>query len=29
VGLFKGLKDLSNLTKQVKELQRQQQHEAG
>jgi hypothetical protein len=29
VGLFKGMKDLSNLTKQAKELQRQQQQEAG
>jgi Short C-terminal domain len=29
VGLFKGLKDLSNLTKQAKDLQRQQQEEAG
>jgi hypothetical protein len=29
VGLFKGMKDLSNLTKQAKELQRQQQEEAG
>jgi hypothetical protein len=29
VGLFKSMKDLSNLTKQGKELQRQQQEEAG
>ena len=29
MGLFKGMKDLSNLTKQAKELQRQQQEEAG
>jgi hypothetical protein len=29
VGLFKSMKDLSNLTKQAKELQRQQQEEAG
>jgi Short C-terminal domain len=29
VGLFKGMKDLSSLTKQAKELQRQQQEEAG
>jgi hypothetical protein len=29
VGLFKGMKDLSNLTKQAKQLQRQQQQEAG
>jgi hypothetical protein len=29
VGLFKSIKDLSNLTKQAKELQRQQQEEAG
>jgi Short C-terminal domain len=29
VGLFKGMKDLSNLTKQAKDLQRQQQEEAG
>jgi Short C-terminal domain len=29
VGLFKSMKDLSSLTKQAKELQRQQQEEAG
>jgi len=29
VGLFKSMKDLSNLTKQSKDLQRQQQEEAG
>jgi hypothetical protein len=29
VGLFKSMKDLSSLTKQAKELQRQQQREAG
>ena len=29
MGLFKGMKDLSNLTKQAKELQRQQQEDAG
>ena len=29
MGLFKGMKDLSNLTKQAKQLQRQQQEEAG
>jgi hypothetical protein len=29
VGLFKGMKDLSSLTKQAKDLQRQQQEEAG
>jgi hypothetical protein len=29
LGLFKSMKDLSNLTKQAKELQRQQQQEAG
>jgi hypothetical protein len=29
VGLFKSMKDLSNLTKQAKDLQRQQQQEAG
>jgi len=29
VGLFKSMKDLSNLTKQAKQLQRQQQQEAG
>ena len=29
MGLFKGMKDLSNLTKQAKELQSQQQQEAG
>jgi Short C-terminal domain len=29
VGLFKSMKDLTNLTKQAKELQRQQQQEAG
>jgi hypothetical protein len=29
LGIFKGMKDLSNLTKQAKELQRQQQEEAG
>jgi hypothetical protein len=29
VGLFKSMKDLSNLTKQAKELQNQQQEEAG
>jgi hypothetical protein len=29
VGLFKSMKDLSSLTKQAKELQRQQQQEAG
>ena len=29
MGLFKGMKDLSNLTKQAKEMQRQQQEEAG
>jgi putative oligomerization/nucleic acid binding protein len=29
LGLFKSMKDLSNLTKQAKELQRQQQEEAG
>ncbi len=29
MGLFKSMKDLSNLTKQAKELQRQQQQEAG
>ena len=29
MGLFKSIKDLSNLTKQAKELQRQQQEEAG
>jgi hypothetical protein len=29
VGLFKSMKDLSNLTKQAKDLQRQQQEEAG
>jgi DNA-binding protein YbaB len=29
VGLFKGMKDLSSLTKQAKQMQRQQQEEAG
>ena len=29
MGLFKGMKDLSNLTKQAKEMQRQQQEQAG
>ena len=29
MGLFKGMKDLSNLTKQAKQLQRQQQQDAG
>jgi Short C-terminal domain len=29
VGLFKGMKDMAGLTKQAKELQRQQQEEAG
>ncbi len=29
MGLFKGMKDLSNLTRQAKELQRQQQEQAG
>jgi hypothetical protein len=29
VGLFKGMKDMASLTKQAKELQRQQQEEAG
>jgi hypothetical protein len=29
VGLFKSMKDLSSLTKEAKQLQRQQQEEAG
>jgi hypothetical protein len=29
VGLFKAIKDLSSMTKQAKQLQRQQQQEAG
>jgi hypothetical protein len=29
VGLFKSMKDLSSLTKEAKQLQRQQQQEAG